>query len=281
MKSYTLISLLLLAFLLNSCNPECTSLQNITITPAISPETYQVLISAPDANALKGRKVFFGTTEAVTDFVDGLGLVTTVPDGMGSSNLNVWVEDLDCENQQINGGFQVVNENNYFNTPGYISPSPPTFIIPTIPPAFPPSIDNAWLSPQNVDYCLWFISLKDTLDDTVSPPILKELPTLDPRESFEFSTCNPDDPNVLYHNNPISGIIDPQLNIIDITIDRRPNGGVMESYTGMFIDINQSGYNEDSYKHCDPNKPNFGKTGHMMLLTSKTTGRQTIAFQPG
>ncbi len=265
---------------LNACNPDCQSITGIRIIPEVSPETFQVLVTAPEVASLKGRKVFFGDIEAETSFVDDIGLVTKVPAGMNSGNVQVRIEDLDCNDILVNNGFQVVNQNDYFNTPDFISPTPPEFIIPSIPPSFPPSIDNAWLSPQAVDYCLWFIALKDTVDASVSPPIIRDLTTLDPRVSFEQSTCGAGDPNVLYQQNPITGIIDPAENFIDITIDRRNSTGGTESYTGEFIDMDQTPYNAATFNLCTPSAPELGKTGHMMLLTSKKTGRQTLAFQP-
>lgn len=280
MKSLFYLFIAILSIGIWSCNPDCQSITGVQIIPEVSPETYQVLVTAPDVDALKGRKVFFGDKEAVSTFVEDIGLVTQVPDGMNSGAVQVRIQDLDCNDILINEGFQVVNQSDYFNTAQFMSPTPPEFIIPSIPPAFPPSVDNAWLSPQAVDYCLWFITLKDTVDASATPPVLRDLTTLDPRLSFEQSTCGSGDPSVLYQANPITGTIDPARNIIEITIDRSNSTGGTESYTGTFIDMNQTPYNSETWNLCNPAATELPKTGHMMLLTSKETGRQTLAFQP-
>ncbi|MEL6276169.1 MAG: hypothetical protein AAFU03_13800, partial [Bacteroidota bacterium] len=109
----------------------------------------------------------------------------------------VRIEDGDCVDF-ANFGFTVVDEAFFVNNPQFVSPFPPNIVIPTIPPSFPPVLDQAWISPQNPDYCLWFVMVKDSIlaggpfadcvVDTGENPYTVST-TLDPFCSKELSTC--------------------------------------------------------------------------------------------
>ena len=134
-------------------------------------------------------------------------------------------------------------------------------MIPTSLPSFPPSVANAWLSPQNTDYCVWLQFAKKTVFG--SNPIEYvldgngnkiETNTIDPSQSAELSVkellCN-STANTLYHNNPVSGVVDRDNNFVHFWIDRTSKGLGVEEFIGEFIDINDTPYAEPAVPDCD------------------------------
>jgi hypothetical protein len=271
---------------LASCNPECTSLGSLTIFPEFNPPGYQVVIKASPLSSLKNRKVFFGKTQAQTVFNDTMGLIVTIPEGVnGKTTLRV--EDDDCIEYR---DFEVVDKDNLKSIFGYVSPIIPEIIIPSLPPSYPTSIDRAWVSPINTDYCLWFGRKKDSLLIDPASKKFKYFYSLN-GGSFEKTACSGglvNDQNKIYSLNPIYGYYDTTLVTTKLffTIDRTSRGAGLEEYVGEFIDIKKTSYNKLTFPKSggcgkDPDvKPDM-ITGdkHLLLVTSKKTGRQTIVFQ--
>ena len=82
----------------------------------------------------------------------------------------------------------------------------------------------------------------------------------------------------LYHNNPVSGIVDKENNIIRISIDRTSKNLGVEEFVGQFINPENlpAGTDFNIGGRCSSNgesKPNI------MFLTSLQTGRQMILFR--
>ena len=170
------------------------------------------------------------------------------------------------------------------NNPFFITPIPPLIILPSPPLAPPPAVVNAWFSPQNRDYCIWFVPTMDTLADGT----IIEYPALRPGSldgggppasgSLELSAnCDGDAGNRLYHRNSVSGIVDREANLIRISIDRTSKGLGIEDFEGQFIDPNNMP-DEEYYEGgaCEANgsiKPNI------MYLRSLQTGRQLILWR--
>jgi hypothetical protein len=286
----TAASLLLMVPL--SCNPDCQSLANVRITTPVNSVGNEILIVAEPLSGLEGRKVFFGSKEAAeTRFIPNLGLAARIPTGT-PTNAEVRIEDPDCLDV-ISMPLQVVNDSYYASLDNFVPPAPPDIVIPVVPISFPTSVDNAWLSPVNPGYCLWFTMFKDTVAG-----VPHELSLVDPGNSFEQSTCccERGDPDLPYAQNRMGGIVDRANNRIEIYVDRRPRGGDIEEFTGMFIDRATTAYASSTGLLNCPVGSCLNAAGatvscaisnaspppvedNMMLLTSKKTGRQIVVFQ--
>lgn len=293
MARHLLLSALILTTVLFSCNPDCDSVSGLRV--AFSPmlisdanpsgmKGQQILITADPPGSLEGRRIFFNNDRAEeVEFVPDKGLVVRVPEDVSEGAIELRVEDPDCVDF-VSLNFNVVADKFFENNPNYVYPPVPEIVIPTIQPSFPPSIENAWLSVNNLDYCLWFkfaeveISPGDTICST----------SLDPSQSREqcFADCL--DGNTLYKDNPVSGVIDPDNNFVHLIIDRTIWGGGYEEFIGEFIDP------EDTGKYLDwegGNTEPISETGldiadnksreHMILLTSLQSGRSLLIYQQG
>lgn len=126
--------------------------------------------------------------------------------------------------------------------PGNEPISPTSIIIPQNPGTVPTSITNAWVNVFDTEHTL-------VLSDDGAGNLIF---------SSEIHNTNP-----YFNNNPISGTFNTTTNTIELTIDRSGQpGGNVETYEGQFI-------------APVPQRPNASST---MLLTSKITGRQLVAF---
>lgn len=253
------------------CNPDCDSLPGLSISTTEDPAGYEVLIRANPPTALQGRKVYFDDVLAEQSrFIDGMGLAVTVPDGVDPGKVEMKIEDPDCLDF-VALDFNVTTADFFQNNPDYVFPPLPEIIIPSIPTDFPPSIENAWLSPHNLDYCLWFKFVPDQGGNCTQ--------TLDPLTSFEQSTCGT--AGVLYEENHMSGFMDSR-GIMHLSIERA--NGSLEEFEGQLI--NPNGVPEkyrtwnSTGADCISGLPSqYQKRTHMMLLTSKSNGRQLLIYQ--
>jgi hypothetical protein len=252
-----------------------------------------MLISAQPPDLLKDRKVFFNDNEAdEVEYIEGHGLRVKIPENLPAGQVDLKIEDPDCADF-ITVDFRVEENNFFLNNPEFVFPPLPEIIIPTLPPAsFPVSIENAWLSVNDLDYCMWFKFVKDyeivngdTLGFTCSNII-------DSENSVEqcFGPCSGrcsgvSDTECLYSGNPISGIIDPGSNYIKITVDRTRWGGGYEEFTGQFINPSETGLYQAWEAGTEPTSVDglpINKTrDHMILLTSLRNGRKLLIYQQG
>lgn len=282
------MTLIMVAF--TACNPDCKSIQGIGVNTKDVYNNYQFVITANPLTSLIGRKVFIGGVPAASEFKDGVGLIVTVPDkeALAPGPQEIKIEDPDCLDVFVIDDFQIVPEGYFNNLANYAPPIPPEIVIPSIPISFPASVDNAWLSPEDPGYCLWFIMYKDADG--------KPTALINPDSSFEQATCwclrDFNTSHLPYAMNRMGGRIeyDPvkKESHINVFIDRSQTTGEVEEYTGEFIDINNTIYvNKRGYVdcpdiNCDMTPQNLNDpptTGHLMLLTSKKTGKQLVAFQ--
>ena len=280
--------LLFVAFLAISqltCNPECVSIFNLQVQPPICPAGFEVLITDEGNNAaLRGRRVMFDDVEAEKlTFVDGWGLLATVPGNLPNGEYSIRIEEPDCDDE-VRTLFVVTDNADYFNTPGFIPPAPPEVIIPTFSASiFPPAVTNAWISADDQDYCIWF---KFVMNGDEETKVLKSNEFDANRNgSFELGVgelaCG-DALNTFYHAHPVSGIVDKDANFINIFIDRtsnNPNGQDLgiEEFRGFFTEI------PTRYKEWEPLPCGTWseERKYMMVLRSVQTGRQLVMYQQG
>lgn len=256
-----------------SCNPDCDSLVGLRLSSTLNPSGHQVMISADPPSALEGRRIYFNDTEADAVFVEENGLIVTVPEGL-PNDVELRIEDPDCVDF-IAFDFSVVDESFFEGNPNYVFPPTPEIIIPNLPADFPPSIENAWLHPINVDYCFWFKFLPDTLGNCTK--------FIDPLNSFEQSTCGNTD--VLYAANPLSGRVEADGSVF-VTVNR-PDGA--EEFTGRLINPEDVPESYQKWEELDCGSGSVSANwdselknrDFMMLLISKVTGRQLLIYQQG
>lgn len=262
-----------------ACNPECESLQAVRLSSDANPAGFEILLTATPLSGLSNKKVSFGNVPAESRFVDDFGLIVKVPEGI-TGDVELKIEDPDCLDF-IRVPFKVADANYFENNLNYVPPTPPFIVIPTIninPPQF---VNNAWLCPQDPDYCLWF---QMVVDSTVFP--YKPTKLLNPSKSAEQALCLClRESDLPFAKNRMFGIVDKENNYIEITIDRTLKGGGYEKFTGRFIDIAQveqyaAGLNTtvDCNGQCTY-AGDTGSQGYMMLLTSEKTGRQLTVYQ--
>jgi hypothetical protein len=278
-------------FLIFSCNPDCQSLQGVKVSTTTLPSGYELTVTANPNNSLKGKRVTFGGVEATTRFVDNYGLIVRVPQGI-SGGTQMQIEGSDCLDL-YNYDFNVVNTDFFSSLANFSPPITPEIVIPEIPPFFPTFIDNAWLSPDFQNYCIWFTMMK-TKKIVGQDTTIQETSVINPAGSFELSICCCKDDEI-YASNPISGIIDKANNTAHIFIDRTSKGGDIEEFTGVFTDRSKSQYRDFTPTfdcNCSngcagstnpvsviPDKlPAFNEV-NMLLFTSKKTGRQLAVYQ--
>ncbi|HHM20858.1 MAG TPA: hypothetical protein ENJ20_02440 [Bacteroidetes bacterium] len=268
-----------------ACNPECVTIANLQVLPPVSPAGFEVLITDQgNPSSLRGRRVLFDNNEAARlTFLDGWGLLATVPDNLGPGEYDIRIEDPDCQDF-VRVSFEVREVTDYFNVPGFIPPAPPQVIIPTVSAnIFPPTISNAWISADDPDYCIWF---KFVMNGNEETKVLRSNEFDGALNgSFELGvsellqTACPQ-VNTFYHAHPVSGIVDKDANFIHIFIDRTSNNpdgqdhGI-EEFTGLFTEIPQH-YQTWEALPCGTWKE---ERKYMMVLRSVQTGRQLVMYQ--
>jgi hypothetical protein len=270
-------------FNMTSCKPDCDSYTqiNATVDYGFKANGSQVLIRSQNVDFLKTKTIFLaksGATENTavqSDYKEGLGIVVTLPDDLEPNNAyHFLVEDPDCGGMIPLSSINVVNDA-FFTNQNPVWPSVPNIIIPINPPSIPPAVVDAWFSPHDQKYCIW---IKPSKDGST------ELPTLVTGVvPFDGTPCNQTsmelhcmDPLSIYHNNPVSGIIDRENNYIYISIDRSSKGLGIENYWGTFIHSADLDPTTSAYKACNDN---LIDRSYFMLLTSETTGQQLVLFR--
>lgn len=299
---------IVLSVLLTACNPECDNLFNVRVDSHVKQQGQEMLIMADNLSALEASEVqlisgsqsLVAPSRTMTD----MGLIVEIPQNIQGENVQVVINDPDCGLAILGTTLTVGNADFFANSPDFIPPAPFEFVIPTPPVQFPPLVQNAWISPQNLDYCIWFKFHPATdndgnviIDNINGTNVIRESVNLNNAQSFEFSVqelvcdgngAGPDGGclgpvNTNYHCNPVSGIVDKHNNFIHIWVDRTDVNGEnlgIEEFTGQFINIEEAGYNEQAVPSCgsdafDPNKL------YLMLLTSERSGRQLLLYQQG
>ena len=299
---------LLIGAIIVGCNPECENIFNVRVDALVKQQGQQMLIMADNLPALQESEIQFissGETKVAKHIgMTDKGLIVEVPEDIEGDNIQLFISDPDCGLAVLGSAVTVGNADFFVDNPNFIPPAPFEFVIPTPPIQFPPLVQNAWISPQNLDYCIWFKFHPETdnngniVYETINGMVVpKESVNLNSSQSFEFSVqelvCDgngagqdgicPGEVNSFYHCNPVSGIIDKQNNYVSIRVDRTDINGQnfgIEEFEGEFINIQEAGYNEQKVPSCsssifDPTK------NYLILLTSKSTGRQLLLYQQG
>lgn len=299
MKTRYYLMSALVGFCMLSCNPECDQLLTIQVDSSVKQTGDEILITTNNPDDLINRQISFATATTTALATNGRyeevlgGVVFKLPEGIQGENVQIQIDDPDCGLIAFNQGLAVHDESFFIANPLFIPPSPAEIVIPSPPVVFPPLVQNAWVSPQDLDYCIWFKFLPEVVNgDTVmievdGMMVPKESNILDPYNSKEFSVrelvCG--EPGTLYHNNAVSGIIDKERNFVNFFIDRRNVNGVdlgVEEFEGMFIDIGQAGYDDNKVPDCNPNDALFDpKKFYLILAKSKKTNRQLLLYQQG
>lgn len=296
MKAYCLyLFTLSVLFFLYGCNPDCTTLNilNAGIDSNFKTPGSEVLITAQPPSTLELRTVFAQPTGAAADqglplesrFVDKLGIIATLPaDLMGDYDL--YVEDPDCGGRLYLSNLSVVAPSFFFKNPNFVTPIPPQIIVPNLPVIPPVDVVNAWFSPDDQEYCIWFtpdsIMTTDSQGRTLkveSTRLVKGDFAAFPSQlsSLELSAgCNDLKDDDLFHGHSVSGIIDKHNNVINIQIDRSLIGLGIERFTGQFI--NKEDLPERYHKGSPCGDNDVSQTDYM-LLTSQTTGKQLVMFR--
>lgn len=272
-NSVLLCTLLILLFIQESCNPACEPLQGLQVFPKVAVSGTEVLIKATPLESLVSQDltISFNNKPVKTKrFHPQLGLVVTVPEGV-EGQVDLEIANPDCYEILP---FNAVSSSFFEKNKSFIPPAVPQIFIPiNAVPSFPPSLENAWLSPANLDYCIWFKFLKD--------PTGKCTTSIDPTQSFEQSTCNGSNNALLYNKNPIFGVIDKEKQLVHFWIDRskNANGNLgVEEFIGSFINVNDTPYKKFESLACGGTQWKEERN-HMIVATSQTTGRQLLIYQ--
>ena len=280
----TITTCILILTLMVRCNPPCDTPYSLEVNSLVQTVGNEVLVRTSNPsflNQLNGRTIFINNMELSPDdvkFYPDFGLVVKTPSSV-SGELNLTVEDFDCGTLGVN--LSMMNESFFIDNPNFITPTPPDIVIPSIPTIFPADITNAWISPQNPDYCLWFGPYK-TYEFEKDGEVLFEYSTnVVASGSFELSACGNTD--AYYHNNPFFGVVDTVENYIEVTVDRTAKGTDLsnlarETFIGQFIDLEATNYAMGPTNPCTPNSTEERKV-HMIWLISKQTGRQLVLYK--
>lgn len=298
-----LLVVIAVLWVLPSCNPDCESASraNISMTPTtLLPESEFLLQSNPP-DFLRDREILIDDPadngELIpieAEFNDQLnGVIAALP-RQADANTPIYVEDPDCSGSFIYvNDLQIRPEGFFFSSDLFLVPPIPIVIVPAPVPPPPLNITNAWISPYDREYCIWFVPKIDTVDGEVI-----ELPELRPHVDGEFGPtvdgtilqgsrefvvpCDPDNPRTvadpLVNINPVSGIIDKKNNFISITIDRTAKGLKAEHFSGVFIDPDDGRVPvELDWRNRGPCATDATSEADLfMLLTSSETGQQLL-----
>ena len=284
--SKAILGLLLILALMVRCNPNCDTPFGLQVNSAIQPIGGEVLLTTTNTsflNQLDGRSIFINNQELDPDdytFYPNFGLVVKTPANVNGS-LNLSIEDFDCGALSVD--LQMMNESFFINNPDFIVPAPPDIVIPVIPPAFPADITNAWISPQNADYCFWFGPYKTYQFEKDGKVLFEYSTNVIASGSFELSACGNTD--AYYHNNPFFGVVDTVENYIEVTVDRSAKGDELgklkrETFIGQFIDLESTNYSMGPTNPCHQGGGGeVEQKVHMIWMVSKQTGRQVILYK--
>ncbi len=265
------------------CNPSCDSPFTLQVHSSANAIGSEVLLRTSNPgflDQLEGRSVFVDN-KVVDDedlrFVPDFGLIVKMPEEL-SGNASISIEDNDCGSLAVR--VNMMQESFFANNPEFIVPSPPRIVIPSLPQIFPADITNAWVSPQDPDYCLWFGPYKLYHFEKDGKILFTDTTNIVAAGSFELSACGNTD--AYYHNNPFFGIVDTLNNYIEVTVDRSTkksvSGLAKETFVGQFIDVDATNYSQGPTDPCEHNGDTEKKV-HMMWLVSKETGRQLILYK--
>jgi len=288
--------LVVVGFVSLTCSPDCENITGVTYDNYPYLEAGQILIKASNINTLQNKNVYFNEKLATAArFEPGVGLVVTMPQGVTGEDVNLRIQDVDCADF-VSSSLSVQPSGYFVANPMYVPPAPPQIIIPIPNPPLPPNINNAWLSPDNKDYCIWFAVTE--IGTGTGNYIISPIDRPDPnsgilRKSQELSVkqkvCGqaPSPETNFYHDNPVYGMMSKTENKVQFWIDRTSKKDAtgkslgIEEFVGQFIDIKETPYKDDveiGPPGCK-GAPWLPTKSHMMMVTSKQTNRTLILYQ--
>lgn len=278
-----LASAALICCALASCNPDCQNITDVYFSDHPYVEEGEILIKANNLNNLRTRDVYFNDLLAENvRFVDNVGLIAKMPKGVKGDNVSLRIQDQDCTDF-VSYTLNVKSESFFVGNEEFIPPAPPIIIIPLPNPPLPPNINNAWVSPNNTDYCIWFV-VNDVPGSpgnfTISPVLANGKKSQELSVSRAVCGDASEPATGLYHANPVYGMINTNENIIQFWIDRTAQDLGIEEFYGQFIDIDDTPFNTEDVPECTPGGGPWGKNKlYMMMVTSKQTSRTLLLYQ--
>ncbi len=270
----------LVCYWLASCNPDCQNITDVYFAEHPYVEEGEILIKSSNLNNLRARDVFFNDLPAENlRFVEDVGLIAKMPKGVKGEKVSLRIQDQDCTDF-VSYNLNVQTESFFVGNEDYIPPAPPVIIIPLPNPPLPPNINNAWVSPNNTDYCIWFVVIEvpgSPGNYTISPVVYngKKSQELSVARAVCADTSDPE--TGLYHANPVYGMISTNDNRIQFWVDRSSQGLGIEEFSGQFIDIDSTPFNDDRLPKCTG--PWVKTKLYMMYVTSVQTGRTLLLYQ--
>ncbi len=292
------------------CNPACETAAtgNVFIQSAdaiLSGRENEILLRSVPPNFLVGRKVFMddpvaggGQRMPLESFYahELSGLIVTIPEEVADvSSPGIYVDDPDCSSSILYvSPVQIRNEDFFFFSELFIMPPMPIVMIPTVAVAPPGNITNAWITPYERGYCMWFVPERDASGRELSQ--LREYrPMIDEEErrrnptfligSREFVVCELLGRHKNADHNPVSGFVDKANNIIEIKVDRTSKGLEVEFFDGLFISpdrVPDTPAWRNGHGGCNAQgfaQPSNQRREDFMLLTSRSTGLQVLLIQ--
>lgn len=298
---------------------QCDVFENtsVEVLPKFGNPGEEIIVMANPPSLLKDKNLFISNsrssqpTQLESRFMEDLGgSIVTLPEEMDGGNINLLVENDLC------GGFAslrssaIVADASFLqsNRSLFITPSPPVITIPQPQISPPPAVIRNWFSPQDRDYCIWFVPVLDTTiveGDTIVEESLFLRPgdpalyskggvipgsrEISARRVFEArgdecSIVNNDETRStgaysdLLHLNPVSGIVDKETGYVNFKIDRTSKGLGIEQFEGTLID---AGSMPSEYQVAGPpcGTGSDENKSIMMVVTSKQTGRQLVLYR--
>ena len=229
-----------------------------------------------------------------SEFHEGFGLTAVLPPE-APENTSVFVEDPDCSNEFLFvNPLLVANEDFFIASDLFVVPPIPVIIIPNQTVTINIDITNAWITPYERSYCIWFVPELDT-DGNELKALRPYLPGKDEESvamgdfdklgSHEFLVCDENTrlSNINADKNPVTGFVDknaPGGGVVRIRIDRSAKGLGFENFSGFFIDP-EGQLPDESWKLGGGCVEGGSTRETFMLLTSESTGQQILMIQAG
>jgi hypothetical protein len=295
MKHQALFYLLALAsLLLYTCNPECTTYTVVeaTVEPELRFPGEEILVKTNPSDFLKNRELFMensadnsaGVLQIASDFDLQLGgRIATLDTNLTNTGIQqLYVQDDDCGGLISLESLNVVDETfSNFNPSLFVTPSPSIIIIPPPISPNPTNIVNTWFSPEDHNYCIWFVPQMDTtfigssIIDCIAEGIDLVPGNIAEESGSRELSC---EGTGIGHNNPVTGFIDKTSGQVSFTINREAKGLGVEKFVGRLVEPNSlpPDYVTNG-GFCEENPSS--QPIIMMVVKSELTGRTLVLYR--
>jgi len=281
---------------LQACNPDCTNLStsNISLPPGPYLANAEIAINSSPSSLIKEREFHLSirknnSTEIMvldSRFEEALDAAVVLMPNEVNPTASILINDPDCTGSLIPVGEATSLQSTSFfvDNPFFVTPAPPLIVIPTPPPSIPGNIVNAWFSPNDRKYCIWFQPDYDDNGDELAS--LTRGYFEDPNDqstragSWELAAgcADLEGTGELFHLNQVTGIVDKTNNIINIRIDRTSKNLGFEDFEGFFVDPTKMPAGSD-YNIGGVCEGNGDAKPKLMYLVSQTTKRQLLLWR--